>query len=398
MAKASVGTITIMLEAQSKQFDSSMKKATGSVNKFQATVKAAGAKMNVAWTSMQSKISLVTGALELAFKSATSFGKLFSGDIEGAVEGLKALPLGIGAVVTALEGAIGYFTGWTEEIKRAEAAIKSMAASTKRMQDAWKSRNELRKSVGDWASDDPEKARLDRYSASRLGQIEIDQSLAVNKLKAEQIELEKGISESYRTGLIRQSRQIELANELSIGYADRIGSANEYFNILKDELKLQQQSESILSQGSKRQDQVNAKANHQLNLMRIQGASQEDILKTRLKQHADIASSLDGELKRLKLINAESSLLAAKQKEIDDHAIAGQRSLETSAAKLKGSKAGIGPAGASSSFSTAVGQIILPDERKAQANRNAQLSELKTINAAIALIVGKLAGMSNQTP
>ena len=401
MAKSDIGTITIMLEAKGQQFDASMKKATKDVGKFQASVKAATGKMAVAWTSLQSKISLVTGGLEAGFKAASSVVRLFKGDMDGAYEVLASMPMGIGPVVQAMAGFYMDVSGYTEILEqqtktaaRLKEEMKQLEAQVKRNQEAMSKASgfvrgdEFSRLARQRHGDDLEFDRAAELEAITREYNEATGALAMQMLPTKRPSGGFGLPEiSQEAGAKRMSQAQQV-------WSDRTKAANEYFDTIKKTEKLERFIGIAQEAHAQNISDLNKNAAHDLKLLSIQGADDADISARRLKHHKDIGDSIKRQKEVLETFGADESLIAGVAQQITDHATQGVRDLELSLEELLKKQQELNaqaPKAVSSTFSTAVGQIVLPDARQSGENRRAQLEELKKINGSIAQLNSSLA-------
>ena len=421
MAKSDIGTITIRLRAEAQQFDASMKKGAQSVGNFQAKVKASTEKMSVAWTSLQSKIGLVTGGIEGALKLGSAALRIFKGDADGAVDALKTLPFGIGPVVSAMEGFYSDISGYTDLLEKQTAAVAKLKKETKALADQVKRNRDAMSEAGAFRADKDN--RLNVLGASQRGQsldFEMDAEIQANNRRwnKESAALAKQMTPQRRSktdpswGFDKPELNSPIATALVAKGLAELDKQNalvrEYYDELKKikalqewQARYQKDVSAYMQASATAQSDINKTARHEIQLLTKQGASEEDILKRKLKLHEDIGQELKKQNTGLRAGGADDAVLAASRLAMQEHKIKGVQSLEMSIAEQMKAKDDIGlqgQKGVTSSFSTAVGSIVIPDARASQSARQAQLTELQKINANIIDLNAQLVLARNQNP
>ena len=151
---------------------------------------------------------------------------------------------------------------------------------------------------------------------------------------------------------------------------------------------------------------IRSNSKHELGLMKALGASQSDIDKRRLQAASEIDKALESQATHAKNMTFDRPLRQAQELEAVErkralHAAQTREGLESSLAGMLAEKNDIdnqSPQSVSSSFSTAVGSIVIPDARASQSARQAQLTELQKINANIIDLNAQLVLARNQNP
>jgi len=403
MAKSDVGTITVYLEAQAQQFDAKMKAAGKSVGKFQATVKAATGKMSVAWASLQAKISLVTGVVEAGFRSATAVMKIFSGDIETAYEGLRKLPLGIGALVDSMNDLImaipavsAAFVRQSSILEKHHRDLEKLTARVAKTRAALAKMGDFTNTPGDGYR------RLQQLSMSERGEsLEFDRSEEKRKLINQYNKAAGDLDRMAMRGEISQAAARKAMSEALEVSDRRMEYINKYYDRLAATADLEKKVAAIQGQAADNLSGLHNAMNHELHLLAVRGAEEAEIADMRLRKHKAITDALEDQRAALERAGASESTVADAAKQIVEHATSGIQDLEirleSLLAKQREMKAQ-GPDVTSMSFSTAVGSIVLPDRKQANVTRREQLIAARKTNELIAKTNDRLMALGTTMP
>jgi len=124
-----LGKATLDLEVESSKADAGLKSFEQKVKTTAAKVANDGEAAGSGFITKFAKGFAALGAIEGAFKGLTAAAKFMKGDMEGALDSLQSLPLGIGPVIGSIRGLVTVLNGSAEALKMsAEAAEKLKAA------------------------------------------------------------------------------------------------------------------------------------------------------------------------------------------------------------------------------------------------------------------------------
>ena len=401
MAKSDVGTITVYLEAQAQQFDTKMKAAGKSVGKFQATVKAATGKMSVAWTSLQSKISLVTGGAEGAFRSVAAAIKIFSGDIEDGYESLRKLPFGVGAVVDSMHDLLMATPAWSEAFAEQAYILEEHRKGLAKLEKQVKDVTSAIKAAGDFRSlsGKDQSTRLRRLTTD--DDLAFDRAAEIRKLDDELLGVERTLVALAAAGKMSHQAAQKAIKESYETEARRRDIINEYYDRLTATADLEKKVAAIQGQAADNLRGLHNEMDHDLHLLAVRGAEEAEIADMRLRKHKAITEALEDQRAALERAGASESTVADAAKQIVEHATSGIQDLEirleSLLAKQREMKAQ-GPDRTSMSFSTAVGSIVLPDRKQANVTRREQLIAARKTNELIAKTNDRLMALGTTMP
>ena len=404
MAKSDIGTITVFLKAMSEGFDKALQKSSNMVGKFQKSVQSKTGKMEVAWTSLQSKISMVTGGLEGAFKTAAAASKLFKGDIDEAVDMLKTLPMGIGPVVGAMEAFYLEFSGWGDAIEKQETQLKKLRQEYTRMKaEVDKTKAAIAGMAAFTGNRGTEGARLRQQKWEGMGQgNEFNRQAEEQALVEEYNKLASALMARVDAGKLAQQRaDIEMAAGLA-SMDERLVHINAYYDQLEKTAALEEKTSAIQKGAAEQVAALTAQASHEMQIMAIQEQDQEAVSKRRLQYHEQLTKALEDERAKLEALGgADAELIDSISAQISSHAQEAARELEIVIEQLlsKQEKAKQSmPSAVSNAFSTAVGQIVLPDARATQDIARAHLSAQDRTTDAIEALRDEFAQLTQGNP
>ena len=394
MAKSDVGTITVYLEAMSKGFDSSLKGASKAVKGFEGSIKQSG----MAFTEFQSKIGVMTGAIELFGKVGQGVTSLMSGDIKKMEESFRTLPFGIGSAFGALAGWRDMLTGAAEETAELEKATKKLHASY----DAYAKSVSSLKAFEKGSESMQKRTDLMSFDKNTVAFEKWEEGEKIREGAAAQISsIDHAMAPDLREAM---------GNKITMEMEKQLAISEEYWAAMQkvedaaaEKLRIDNAINTTLADRAKQAAQdiadIRSSSKHELGLMKALGASQSDIDKRRLQAAHQIDKVLESQATHAKNMTFDRPLRQAKELEEVErkralHAVQTQQGIESSLAGKLAEKKNLenqSPAAVASSFSTAVGQIVLPDARQSGENRRAQLEELKKINGSIAQLNSSLA-------
>ena len=424
MAKSDIGTITVYLKAQSEGFDKSMKSAGASVTAFKASIKSTG----MAFTEFQSKMSLAAAGIEIVGKGIQSAMLAMDGDFETLDKTMASLPLGIGPAVKVLQELRDKLLGVAEASEQANDKLKKM------QEDRIKFGKESGAAIVSQAKLTAEaEERIARMGMSEAAQARRDAMQEAEKARKAIMDSARGtvpgttltlgesggvdIEQSSRASLDDMDRGFALLRDVEARLAlvneeerkmlsllrieqDRIRAVEDYEYITSNV------GEAIAAQRKSAREQmadIRARGTHEVRIMTTTGQSQDRILARQLKMQHDIAAVIEDWTKMTKTVSfdrLEQQALALE--EIDrvraEHAASMRQDVESQLAAQLTKTEKDGPTGASNAFSTAVGQIVLPDARATQDIQRAQLREQQQTVASIDSLRDELAMLTQGNP
>jgi hypothetical protein len=424
VAKSDIGTITVYLKAKSEGFDKSMKSAGASVKSFKGSIKSTG----MAFTEFQSKISLMAGAVEVAGKGIQGAMLALEGDWESLDKTMASMPLGIGPAVKVLQELRDKLLGVAKASEDANNKLKKL------QEDRIKFGKESGAAIVSQAKKTAEaEERIARMGMSDAAQARRDAMQLAEKARKTIMDSARGTVPGTTLTLgesggvdIEQSRRAS-PNDLDRGFAllrdveARLALVNEEERKMLSLLQIEQDriraveayeyitsnvGEAIAAQRKSAREQmadIRALGTHEVSIMRVTGRSQEAILDRQLKMQHDIAAVIEDWTKMTKDVSfdrLEQQALALE--EIDrvraEHAASMRRDVESQLAAQLTKTEKDGPTGASNAFSTAVGQIVLPDARATQDIARAHLREQQLTVASIDSLRDELAQLTQGNP
>lgn len=133
MAKSGkVGGIHVDIQARLDKLDKTLNEAKAKTKRAAADMEKIG--KNIQFGAMLAKGLAAMGALEAGIKGLTVGTQLWKGEMTAAAEGLKAMPMGIGPVVTAVDDLLKLWTGVADSIADVNKQTALQEAANKRMQ------------------------------------------------------------------------------------------------------------------------------------------------------------------------------------------------------------------------------------------------------------------------
>jgi Txe/YoeB family toxin of Txe-Axe toxin-antitoxin module len=401
MAKSDVGTITVYLEAQAQQFDAKMKAAGKSVGKFQSMVKKATGHMADAWSTLQTKISVVSGAAEAGFRSVAAAIKIFSGDIEDGYESLRKLPFGVGAVVDSMHDLLMATPYWSEAFAEQAYILEEHRKGLAKLEKQVKDVTSAFKAAGDFRSlsGKDQSTRLRRLTTD--DDLAFDRAAEIRKLDDELLGVERTLVALAAAGKMSHQAAQKAIKESYETEARRRDIINEYYDRLTATADLEKKVAAIQGQAADNLRGLHNEMDHDLHLLAVRGAEEAEIADMRLRKHKAITDALEDQRAALERAGASGSIVADAAKQIAEHATSGIQDLEirleSLLAKQRDMKAQ-GPDVTSMSFSTAVGSIVLPDRRQANVTRREQLIAARKTNELIAKTNDRLMALGTTMP
>jgi hypothetical protein len=406
MAKSDVGTITVYLEAMSKGFDSSLKGASKAVKGFEGSIKQSG----MAFTEFQSKIGVATAAIETFAKLTDASMKLAEGDMQGMLDVIKTMPFGIGAAVSAVADLKAEWSGAADELREINAQLDKQKKNNDALAGTMARVGKIRDKTG--------------TLEARAGLVGVDQDTVQFQRASEQGDLRKAayaeqlkIQQMAQVSKITDGQAESLYNQVTKELEQQLALSEEYWAAMQrvedaaaEKLRIDNAINTTLADRAKQATQdiadIRSNSKHEIGLMKALGASQSDIDKRRLQAAHKIDKVLESQATHAKNMTFDRPLRQAESlEEIERkralHAVQTQQGIESSLAGKLAEKKNLenqSPAAVASSFSTAVGQIVLPDARQSGENRRAQLEELKKINGSIAQLNSSLASSRSNYP
>jgi hypothetical protein len=426
VAKSDIGTITVYLKSESANFDKSMKSAGASLKSLKSSIKSSG----IAFTEFQSKISLVSGAVEVVGKGIQSVMLAMNGDMDSLDKTMASLPLGIGPAVKVLQELRDAMFGVAKSTEQADNKLKQMqdnrikyaTASGKAVADQAKMSEDIRERMAREGMSDAAQARRDvEQNAEKARKLVMESTRGVVPGTTVSMDESGDIDYSMRSGMT--SADHTNAQELYDLTVARVGMINEEERIQLGLLQTEQDrlravqdyeyitknvGEAIDAQRKSAREQmadIRARGTHEVSIMTSTGRSQESILARQLKMQKDIAAVIEdwtAMTKDVSFDRLEQQGLALE--EIDrvraEHAASMRRDVESllAAELAKNKKSADGPTAASNAFSTAVGQIVLPDARATQDIARSQLREQQLTTEAIDGLRDELASITQGNP
>lgn len=171
-----VGKINVAIEADNKGLKSGLRQAESQVNRSAQKMQKSIEK-NVRFGAAFTKILALGGALEAGLKGARAITRAWNGDLQGAHDIIKTMPMGIGQIADAAHGLALEWMGVGDMMERADKSAKAHAANKKTQQSAGKLIAGLQMQVRVGAIDDPKEKALEQakirmeQTMAKLGQI-----------------------------------------------------------------------------------------------------------------------------------------------------------------------------------------------------------------------------------
>ena len=429
MAKSDIGTITVYLRAESSNFDRSLRQAGLSLKGFENAVK----KTGIAFTGFESKMNVIAGAVEGSAKLIEAGMLLWKGEWDKVDEMMESMPLGIGRVAKALHSLTDEMFGVVDAAKAMEEANKRMSkaqedrikfavAATSAIVEQAKITEEAEERLARMGMSDAAKARRDVIQASSKARAEIMEAAkgSVPGTVLTDLGGGKGVDISQDTSgdlLHNRDRGFELMRETEQKLAlveEEKRKQLELLRIEQDRIRAnediayitQNVGEAIDAQRKSAREQmadIRARGTHEVRIMTQRGVSQDKILARQLKMQHDIAAVIEGWVDDVTTVTFDRPLQQAKaleeiEREKAKHVASMRRDVESQLAAQLAKTEKDGPTGASNAFSTAVGQIVLPDARATQDIQRAQLREQQQTVAAIDSLRDELALLTQGNP
>jgi len=406
MAKSDVGTITVYLEAISKNFDASVKGAAASVKKFQGSIKAGG----MAFTEFQSKIGVVSAAMETFGKVTDATMKASRGDWEGMLEVVKTLPFGIGAAVAAVSNLKAEWSGVADQLRASNAAIDKQTRLNKAFEESSKRRREM--------GGETEKLR------KRAGIAGVDQGTIRFQRAAEQEKLRAAAQADLddlrgkeSAGRITPGNAESLWRQTEAALKEQITLSDQYWDVMQeietakaDALRIDQETNKALAmraaQASQDMADIRSRGLHEMAILKMMGADQAKIDDRHYQMQWDIDKLIADQARHAKNVTFDKPLKQAEEmakherrrlENVRETANVLETRIAEAESKQREMKAQ-GPDVTSMSFSTAVGSIVLPDRKQANVTRREQLIAARKTNELIAKTNDRLMALGTTMP
>ena len=336
--------------------------------------------------------------------------KLAAGDMQGMLDVIKTMPFGIGAAISAVANLKAEWSGAADELRDINALLDKQKKNNEALAGTISRVGKIRDKTG--------------TLEARAGLVGVDQDTVQFQRSSEQDDLRKSaygeqlkIQQMSQVSKITDGQAESLYNQVTKELEQQLALSEEYWAAMQkvedaaaEKLRIDNAINTTLADRAKKTSQniadIRSNSKHELGLMKALGASQSDIDKRRLQAASEIDKALESQATHAKNMTFDRPLRQAQELEAVErkralHAAQTREGLESSLAGMLAEKNDIdnqSPQSVSSSFSTAVGSIVIPDARASQSARQAQLTELQKINANIIDLNAQLVLARNQNP
>tara|TARA_R110000824_G_scaffold60055_2_gene160938 strand:+ start:388 stop:1521 length:1134 start_codon:yes stop_codon:yes gene_type:complete len=364
MAASDLGVLTVYMSAVTDQFHAGLQGAEKAITSFRGKIKG----LNRTFTEVKSKVHVIAGAFESAFKGVEIVTKLWKGDMEDASDIIKSLPLGLGQAMTAYEsmlksvlGITAHLDHWAMKIHRMDVHFADL---TKRADDFRSAMDKSEKSSASLLQQISLVKEEYDHGAEAAAKMQrgFARGDAVKALKDQILETSK-LREGHLASVkaFTQSDFLDKLSSMGVGDTDVVGSKTvkeyERKRAAADRAKVE----------ITRQDKILAGLRTQLKMTKGLHSWGEKLA----QQHIDDAAAAKAAAAadRLKLDNARD--LAKARRELSE--------AQQSAARI----AGRGLQGAVNTFRSPMGTISLPALNTTAELARLQLTELRAIDQTI---------------
>ena len=353
--RTDVGVLSILATMDSSQFTKALDKTGQKTKAWAVRIKGTMNSIGGSVTELNSRISFLAGSMEMGIKTVTGLRQaaemLFAPSVENAEalqKTLESMPMGIGAVVSAMRQLQEVFFELSDEGKKLREELtfwdeqtEAMGKTMARMQEARKLQTETTNIRRDmFRGELSEELKAREALQEKVKKLELDSQRA--KLKQAQKELSDFLAkvaadpDSWRNNAFQRETQQQLE------------SAVKAEQQLMDALK--ERERALVKVFEKERAAAAAKK---------KAAAEELALEKRREAAAEkLANALDRRAKALKELET-----MRKAYEKQSQTVAGLRAQQA--------------AGATQTVSTAIGAIKIGDESQTRALQQAQLAELR---------------------
>ena len=353
--KTNVGVLSILATMDSTQFVKALDKTGQKAKSWAVRVKGSMNSIGGSVTELNSRISFLAGSMEMGIKTVTGLRQaaemLFAPSVENAEalqKTLESMPMGIGAVVSAMRQLQEVFFELSDEGKKLREELtfwdeqtEAMGKTMARMQEARKLQTETTNIRRDmFRGELSEELKAREALQEKVKKLELDSQRS--KLKQAQKELSDFLAkvaadpDSWRNNAFQRETQQQL--EAAVKAEQQLMDA------------LKERERALVKVFEKERAAAAAKK---------KAAAEELALEKRREVAAEkLANALDRRAKALKELET-----MRKANEKQSQTVAG----------LRGQQA----AGATQTVSTAIGAIKIGDESQTRALQQAQLAELR---------------------
>ena len=353
--KTNVGVLSILATMDSTQFVKALDKTGQKAKSWAVRVKGSMNSIGGSVTELNSRISFLAGSMEMGIKTVTGLRQaaemLFAPSVENAEalqKTLESMPMGIGAVVSAMRQLQEVFFELSDEGKKLREELtfwdeqtEAMGKTMARMQEARKLQTETTNIRRDmFRGELSEELKAREALQEKVKKLELDSQRS--KLKQAQKELSDFLAkvaadpDSWRNNAFQRETQQQL--EAAVKAEQQLMDA------------LKERERALVKVFEKERAAAAAKK---------KAAAEELALEKRREVAAEkLANALDRRAKALKELET-----MRKAYEKQSQTVAG----------LRGQQA----AGATQTVSTAIGAIKIGDESQTRALQQAQLAELR---------------------